>query len=44
MARIRAVLRRITQEKNIPEQYSFGIIKLDFKKYRLSGIIRNKTV
>jgi DNA-binding response OmpR family regulator len=34
MARIRAVLRRITQEKNIPEQYSFGIIKLDFKKYK----------
>ena len=34
MARIRAVLRRTTQEKNIPEQYSFGKIKLDFKKLK----------
>jgi len=34
MARIRAVLRRTTQEKNIPEQYSFGKINLDFKKLK----------
>jgi DNA-binding response OmpR family regulator len=34
MARIRAVLRRTTQEKNIPDLYSFGKIKLDFKKLK----------
>ena len=34
MARIRAVLRRIAQDFDIMEQYSFGNIKLDFKKYK----------
>jgi DNA-binding response OmpR family regulator len=34
MARIRAVFRRVVQDYNIPEQYSFGKIKLDFKKYK----------
>lgn len=34
MARIRAVLRRTSQEKDIPEQYSFGKIILDFKKFK----------
>jgi DNA-binding response OmpR family regulator len=34
MARIRAVFRRAAQSNNIPEQYSFGKIRLDFKKYK----------
>ena len=34
MARIRAVFRRTTQENDIPEQYSFGKIMLDFKKLK----------
>jgi len=34
MARVRAVFRRIAQEYNIPDEYSFGKIKLDFKKYK----------
>ena len=34
MARIRAVFRRAAQAYNIPEQYSFGKIRLDFKKYK----------
>jgi DNA-binding response OmpR family regulator len=32
MARIRAVFRRIAQAYNIPDQYYFGKVKLDFKK------------
>lgn len=42
MARIRAVLRRISQDKDIPEQYSFGRIILDFKK--LKAYRENKEV
>jgi len=34
MARVRAVLRRTTQVKDIPEQYSFGKIMLDFKNLK----------
>jgi DNA-binding response OmpR family regulator len=34
MARIRAAFRRVAQDIYIPEQYSFGKIKLDFKKYK----------
>ena len=34
MARIRAVFRRIAQDCEITEQYCFGNIKLDFKKYK----------
>lgn len=34
VARIRAVFRRITQLHNIPIIYSFGNVKLDFKKYQ----------
>ena len=34
MARIRAVFRRTDQVYDIPEQYCFGKIKLDFKKYK----------
>ena len=34
MARVRAVFRRVAQDYDIPEQYSFGKIKLDFKKYK----------
>ena len=34
MARIRAVIRRTSQEKDIPEQYIFGKIILDFKKLK----------
>jgi DNA-binding response OmpR family regulator len=38
MARVRALLRRSAQDYDIPEQYCFGKVKLDFKKYKL-GII-----
>ena len=34
MARVRAIFRRITQAYNIPKQYSFGKVKLDFTKYQ----------
>jgi DNA-binding response OmpR family regulator len=34
MARIRVVFRRGAQAYDIPEQYNFGKIKLDFKKYK----------
>lgn len=34
MARIRAVFRRVVQDFNIPDEYNFGKIKLDFKKLR----------
>jgi DNA-binding response OmpR family regulator len=34
MARIRAVLRRTSQDKDTPEQYSFGKIILDFKRLK----------
>jgi DNA-binding response OmpR family regulator len=34
MARIRAVLRRTSDDIVIPDEYCFGNIKLDFKKYR----------
>lgn len=34
MARIRAVLRRMSADIVIPDEYCFGNIKLDFKKYR----------
>jgi DNA-binding response OmpR family regulator len=34
MARIRAVFRRIEQGYNIPDQYCFGKVKIDFKKYK----------
>ena len=33
LARVRAVIRRFNQEKESPQQYSFGEIKLDFIKY-----------
>lgn len=33
MARLRAVFRRVAQARNVSEIYSFGMIKLDFKKY-----------
>lgn len=36
MARVRAVLRRIEQTKPIPDEYSFGKVKLDFKKFQAS--------
>jgi len=34
MARIRAVLRRTSADNVIPDEYCFGTIKLDFKKYK----------
>jgi len=34
MARIRAVFRRTSQAHPFPDQYSFGNVKLDFKKYQ----------
>ena len=34
MARIRAVIRRTATGPDIPEEYCFGNIKLDFKKYK----------
>lgn len=34
LARIRAVFRRYNTGSNTPEEYTFGKIKLDFKKYR----------
>jgi len=34
MARIRAVLRRFSTEREVPEIYCFGDVKLDFKKYQ----------
>ena len=34
MARVRAIFRRIAQVYNIPKQYSFGKVKLDFTKYQ----------
>lgn len=34
LARIRAVLRRISTEPDIPDEYCFGSIKLDFKKLK----------
>jgi DNA-binding response OmpR family regulator len=34
LARIRAVLRRTAQAPDIPDQFSFGRIKLDFKKFQ----------
>jgi len=34
MARIRAVIRRTANGPEIPDEYYFGIIKLDFKKYK----------
>ena len=34
LARIRAVLRRTVQSPEIPDNYSFGRVKLDFKKYQ----------
>jgi len=34
MARIRAVFRRTAADSGIPDEYCFGKIKLDFKKYK----------
>ncbi len=34
MARVRAIFRRVAQAYNIPKQYSFGKVKLDFIKYQ----------
>ncbi len=34
LARIRAVLRRFSLEKEVPDIYNFGDVKLDFKKYQ----------
>ena len=34
MARVRAIFRRVAQAYNIPKQYSFGKVKLDFTKYQ----------
>jgi DNA-binding response OmpR family regulator len=34
MARIRAVIRRTATGSDIPDEYCFGNIKLDFKKYK----------
>ena len=34
MARIRAVLRRTSVDNDIPDEYCFGNIKLDFKKFK----------
>jgi DNA-binding response OmpR family regulator len=34
LARIRAVLRRTSNDIVVPDEYSFGNIKLDFKKYK----------
>jgi DNA-binding response OmpR family regulator len=34
IARIRAIFRRFVQIDNIPIKYSFGNVKLDFKKYQ----------
>jgi DNA-binding response OmpR family regulator len=34
MARIRVVFRRVVQDLNIPDEYNFGKIKLDFKKLK----------
>jgi DNA-binding response OmpR family regulator len=34
MARIRAVLRRISADNVIPDEYCFGNVKLDFKKFK----------
>lgn len=34
MARIRAVFRRTSQTHAIPDQFTFGNVKLDFKKYQ----------
>jgi DNA-binding response OmpR family regulator len=34
MARIRAVFRRVVKDYNIPDEYNFGKIKLDFKKFK----------
>jgi len=35
LARVRAIFRRTSQVYNIPEKYSYGIIKFDFKKYQV---------
>ena len=34
MARVRAAFRRIAAVHNIPDQYNFGNVKLDFKQYQ----------
>ena len=34
MARVRAIFRRVDQLYNIPEEYSFGKVRLDFKRYQ----------
>jgi DNA-binding response OmpR family regulator len=34
LARVRAAFRRITDEPDVPEYYSFGNIRLDFKKFQ----------
>ena len=34
LARVRAIFRRLTQVKNIPEEYSFGNTKLNFTEYK----------
>lgn len=34
VARIRAIFRRVSQIYNIPTVYSFGNVRLDFKKYK----------
>jgi DNA-binding response OmpR family regulator len=34
LARVRAIFRRLTQVKNVPEEYSFGNIKLNFTEYK----------
>ena len=34
MARVRAIFRRVDQVYNIPEEYSFGKVKLDFRRYQ----------
>ena len=42
MARIRAVLRRAVPEIDIPSEYSFGNVKINFKKYQT--FVNNKEV
>ncbi len=34
LARVRAIFRRLTQIENIPDEYSFGNIKLNFTEYK----------
>jgi len=42
LARVRAVLRRFEVKTNLPETFSFGMVKLDFKKYQ--AFVKNDEV